>query len=334
MKMKKEFFAFLLVIFFASCKDQVDDTKLIPIASSDIELSYPTGIGTSGDEKYSLIGYGYDATGFCDTISVREKVLASFPASNLYLDYPNSASPTLISGGTFKELSDKINMPYIVTGSGEVLTKHLQSLMKLANISDLANSTYAFTYYALTATYVHCGFYPEEDMQQYLSSGFKNDIVNFSAENLVSKYGTHVLMDVFCGSKFEALYLCKRNLPNDRDICENQFYKRMQQFVGGMPFIIRETIPNAKNDFLDEKMIYNSMGSRNKICGIINATDYNPDSIRVDISSIFSAENIRPQFVTIGPRGMLPLYELINNENKKEEVKAYIENYISSKAIR
>jgi hypothetical protein len=30
---------------------------------------------------------------------------------------------------------------------------------------------------------------------------------------------------------------------------------------------------------------------------------------------------------------MLPLYELIHNENKKEEVKTYIENYISSKAI-
>jgi hypothetical protein len=334
MKMKKEFFTLLLVILFASCKDQVDKTELQPIPSSAFELTYPSGIGTSGDKTYGLIGYGYDATGFCDTISVKTKVLASFPTSGLYLDHPNTTFPTLVSGATFKELSDKINIPYIITGSGEILTKHLQSLMKLANKSDLVNSTYACTYYALTAIYVHCGFYPENDMQQYLSSEFKDDIVNLSAEKLVSKYGTHVLMDVFLGSKFEALYLCKYNLPIGGDGCEKQFYKRMKQFIGGTAgIIIRETDSNAKNAFMDEKLIYNTMGSSKKLCGLINATDYNPDSIRININSTFSKENIKTQFITIGPRGILPLYELINVENKKQEVKAYIENYMSSKAI-
>lgn len=332
MKLKTQIALLLIATLFASCNDQDEKKELQPLASSAIELSYPSGIGTSGDEKYGLIGYGYDATGFCDTISVKTKVLANFPNSSIYLDYPTSAFPTLVSGGTFKELSDKINIPYMVNGSGEILTKHLQSLMKLANKSDLVNSTYEFTYYAITANYAHYGINQVIDMQQYLTSEFKDDIVNLSYENIVSKYGTHVLMDVFLGSKFEVLYLCKKNLQVVGGVCENQFYSRMNQFVGGTPFIFREIYPNSKNAFIDEKLIYNTMGTSKKLCGVINATDYNPDSVRINLKSAFSEENIKNQFITIAPRGIIPLYELINVENKKQELKAYIENYMNSKS--
>jgi len=332
MEMKKEFLRLIIGVLIISCKDQVDNNELIPIASSSIELSYPAGTGTSGDVKYGLIGYGFDATGFCDTISVKTKVLGSYPTYNLYLDHPNSAFPTLVSGGNLKELTDRINIPNMVTGSGEVLIKHLQSLMKLANKSDIDYSNYAFTYYAFTGTYEHCVFYPENDMQNYLSSEFKDDIVNLSSENIVSKYGTHVIIDVFLGIKFEALYFCKNTLPIGGDECEKQFFNRMKQFVGGTPFIIRETNPNTKNTFIDEKLIYNTMGSSEKLCGIINTTDYNPDSVHININSTFSDENIKTQFISIGPRGLLPIYELITVENKKQELKAYVENYMLSKA--
>ena len=331
--MKKEFLFLLLVIIFASCNDQVDKPELKPLASTAIEFTYPSGIGTSGDTINGLLGYGYDASGLCDTISVKAKVFATLPIYGLYLDHPNSTFPTLVSGNTFDELLTKIRNPNIIRGSGEVLTQHLKSLMKLAKVSDSINSNYAYTYYACTYINLHRSFYPEADNQPYLSSDFKNDIVALTANEIVSKYGTHVITNLFNGTKFEVLYRCKFSSPTNGTVCEDLFYNRMKEFMGGIFGIYKENDTNTKHFQTGEQLIYNSIGSRKKISGIINTTDYNPDSIRLNISSIFDKENIKTQFVTISSDGILPIYELINDETKKQEVKLYIEKYITSKTI-
>ncbi len=332
--MKKEFLLLLLVLLlFASCIDQVDKPELQPLASSAIEFTYPSSIGTSGDAINGLLGYGYDATGLCDTISVKAKVFATLPVYGLYLSHPSSTFPTLVSGGTFDELSTKINHPYIITGSGEVLTQHLKSLMKLANVSDSINSNYAYTYYACTYINLHLKFYTDADNQQYLSLDFKNDVVSLTAKEIVSKYGTHVITDLFNGTKFEVLYRCKFSSPTNGAVCENLFYNRMKEFTGGIFGIYKESDTNTKHYQTDEQLIYNSIGSRKKISGIINTTDYNPDSIQLNIGSIFDKENIKTQFVTIGSDGILPIYKLINDETKKQEVKVYIEKYMTTKTV-
>ena len=74
-----------------------------------------------------------------------------------------------------------------------------------------------------------------------------------------------------------------------------------------------------------EKLICNSIGSLHKISTCISATDHNPDSISIDLTSVFSAENFRPALIQIDENGLLPIYELINDETKKAEVKEYIE---------
>lgn len=333
MKMKKEFLLLFLVLIFAACNDQVDKTDLQPLASTAIELTYPSGIGTSGDTINGLLGYGYDASGLCDTISVKAKVFATLPIYGLYLDHPNSTFPTLVSGSTFNELLTKIRNPYIIRGSGEILTQHLKSLMKLANVSDSINSNYAYTYYACTYINLHRSFYPDADNQRYLSSDFKNDIVTLTANEIVSKYGTHVITNLFNGTKFEVLYRCKFSSPTNGTVCEDLFYNRMKEFMGGIFGIYKEIDTNTKHFQSGEQLIYNSIGSRKKISGIINVTDYNPDSIRLNIGSIFDKENIKTQFVTIGSDGILPIYELINDETKKQEVKLYIEKYMPTKTI-
>lgn len=329
--MKKLISLLLLLSLLVSCNgpiDNPDNSQQTP--STIIELTYPTGIGTSGDTIKGLLGYGYDITGFCDTISVKAKVFDSLPSGNIYLDHPNSTFPTLVNGGSFEELLNKINYPNIITGSGEALTQHLKSLLKLAD-KDSIDYNYAFTYYAITWINLHRAFFTVSDNQQYLTSDFKKDVVTLTPEELVSKYGTHVLTDLFSGTKFEVLYRCKLGNLTSGDACENLFYNRMKEFVGGTPGIYKDINTNTKYSQKDEQLIYNSIGSRKKLCGVINATDDNPDSIRLDVNSVFDDNNIKTQFITIGPDGILPIYELINDATKKQEVKTYIENYMSVK---
>lgn len=318
----------LIVFVLLSCKKETIEKPLLP--STEIHLTYPQGIGSSGDGPTALLGYGYDATGLRDTISVKAKVVATFPANLLCIDYPNSAFSTTLSASNFMELSEKVNDKY---NGSTLFSKHLEALLKLANKSEVINDNYAFTYYSLTGYTEHLSFYPEIDWSANLHPQFKQDIINLKAQQIVEKYGTHVLNDIFMGYRFEILYFCKSgmDLPLLASACENQCYTRMKQFMGGIPMVITE----SKSDFVtpptNETMIYNNLGSTKKMCGLINITDYNPDSIRLDLISPLKNENIKYQFISVGSRGLLPLYEFIQDETKKLEVKAYIDQLIMEK---
>jgi len=331
--MKKTIALLLLLSILVSCYDQSDktelQTELQTSPSTSINLIYPSGSGYSGDSINGLLGYGYDATGFCDTISVRAKIFDSLP--DYSFGYPSTTFPTLINGSSFEDLINNIDSRY-TEESGVALTQHLESLMRLAFKSDSIDSGYAYTYYSISYyNSVRGMFIIESEYQKYLSTNFKNDVVSLSPKELISKYGTHVLTDVFSGTKFEVLYRCKFGYQNSGSDCEQLFYNRMKEYIGGTFGIITDYSTNTKLSQTNEQFIYNSIGSSKKLCGVINATDYNPDSIRLNIQQIFN--NLKTQFISIGKDGILPIYELISDETKKQEVKTYIEKYMSAKTV-
>src|ERR1035437_5027261 len=157
MIMKKNCCLLLLLVFIvASCKN--NEPIVVPKnPTTSTALTYPMGIGSSGDSINGLLGYGYDAAGFCDTISVRAKVLESLPKGDISYDYPTESFSTLVSAASFTELTNKINNPNLLYESGTALISHLKSLLKLATKSDSINPTYAFTYYAFTFHNSHRG---------------------------------------------------------------------------------------------------------------------------------------------------------------------------------
>ena len=81
MRIRHLFMVLPLVALFVSCESAIDEKELPQVSSSLEEFKYPLGTGSSGDGVYGLLGYGYDATGFCDTVSVKAKVFAAFPPS-------------------------------------------------------------------------------------------------------------------------------------------------------------------------------------------------------------------------------------------------------------
>ena len=110
---------------------------------------------------------------------------------------------------------------------------------------------------------------------------------------------------------------------------EHSLYQRMKQFMGGI-WGIYVSDYESKSTNINEKMIYNSIGGNKKICGIINPTDFNPNKLFVDInSSIYRSSNL--QFLEIGKDDLIPLYVLIKDPVKKQELMTYIKHYIVSK---
>ncbi|NDP23006.1 MAG: hypothetical protein GZ091_18285 [Paludibacter sp.] len=325
--MKTYYFLFLLFLLFSCKEENVVETELPIPQSSLVELQYKTGSGNSSNEDTNLLGYGYDAIGFCDTISARAKVLdLTGSSNNIAIDNPNTAFPLLISGGSFANFSEKVNNVNIINSSPLALNSQIKSLFKLAFNSDSINPNDAFAYYAYTCIYSHFGLFVISNELKTTSS-FDNDVSSLTPKELISKYGTHVLTDVFLGSKIEVLYRC----VGDAESAEQGIYKRMNQFFGGTAGII--TINQASGHIAkDEQLIYNTIGSKLKMCGLINATDNNPDNIHKNLYSAFG-DNIEVQFMQIGKDGLLPLYEVIKDSSKKQEIKDYIEKYMSTTTI-
>jgi len=324
--MKNYCFLFALLFLF-SCSDQIaPDSNQSTVSSSTELLEYPSGSGYAGDKVNGLLGYGYDATGLCDTISVRSKVFDSIPGTDIFFGYPRSVFSTSVSGGNFDELTEKINNKNIISESGTALESHIRSLMKLAFKTDSISVNDAFSYYATTYLASHRKYYYGSDIQNYLTAGFKKDITILSAEKLIAKYGTHIITDFYTGVKFEVLYKCKPDVSRSASAAEQGLYKRIKEYAGYVPGII-SIDESTKHSQTNEKLIYNTIGSSNKMFGLINATDYNPDSIHLNIKSVFSDTNMKVRFMAIGNDGIIPLYELIKDDAKKKEIKAYIEKY-------
>lgn len=316
----KTIFPMILFFLLFSCKKT--DT-LIP-KSTLTELEYPTNIGSSGDTLTSVLGYGYDATGICDTFSVRAKILNLNQSGELVTGKFRTGSTELLSGYNFSAfLNDLDKYPNKLSEPKIAILSHIRSLLKLAYKSDIIDINYSYAYYSQKYLYSGSHYYINYlELDSEITSNFKSDIKILSPEKIVQKYGTHVLTDAVIGTKFEILYRCDLT-SYDVEVVEQGLYKRMNQYFGATSGTIKSENNTPKN----EQLIYNSIGSKTKLFGIINATDYNPDNIHFNIDSIFG-NNMKFQFISIGKDGLVPIYDLIQDSTKKLELKNYIDLYI------
>jgi len=327
---KKSSFLFVFLLLITACNDRQKETEFQPSATTKIDLIYPKGMGNSGDKAKGLIGYGYDATGLSDTISVKAKVLENYPSGDFMLGYPNSSFPEMVSANNLKELAGKLTGEFgLDEEDGTSLLGHIKSLIKLATKSDSIDTKSAWVYYAAKTCTFQSYLYYSSRINDCVTQDFKKDVIALTAKALVEKYGTHVLNGFYNGSKFEVLYRYKDDSYFGETTANEYFQARMKEYVGGTPFYYQPGIkPTSTNIKSDELFIYNSIGFSKNICGAIKSTNFNPDSIKLNIAQLFKPENYKPQFTSVSKNGLIPLYELINDAARKQEVKAYIDKYM------
>lgn len=322
----KTYYFLVALLLLVSCKNEIEENNELPIPQSSlVELQYKTASGNSSNEVTNLLGYGYDAKGFCDSTSARAKILDLTDANgDIYMGNPNTTSSLLFGEKSYASFLEKVNNVDITLNDPIALSSHIKSLFKLAFNSDSINPTDAFAYFSSTCYYAHYALFVINDRVK-TTSGFDIDVSSLTPKELISKYGTHVLTNIYLGSKVEVLY---RSDGGSAESAEQAIYRRVNQFLGGTAGIILYD-PLVKYNAKNEQLIYNTIGSKLKMCGLINATDNNPDNIHKNIYAAFG-DNIDIQFMQIGEDGLLPLYEVIKDSTKKQELKKYIEKYMSA----
>lgn len=234
----KKLLCFLLIASLWSCKRQND---IKPIQST-----LPTGLSRplfAADGVYDVLGYGIDATRdplnpnsvslspIIDVTAFATAYASQLPSylsqnnvavggSNFYsgytaLDYSTSLTQTkgfnVGTGNISLEGATNANTTTATTGAKTSSSFFTASFSK--NSSDQTTNAYSSRYsYASAEVYqrirrwAFTGSTTTTMLMNYLTPAFLNDVNTLSADALVARYGTHVLLDISIGGVLKFNY--------------------------------------------------------------------------------------------------------------------------------
>lgn len=342
-QMKRTILALAFMATLAACKKNPDETpnpspeeKLSPDiaftvngATKEPQLLYPPS------ETFNYLGFGYDVTDkFNDETSVRASVvdIPAYDASASYMvniARGTEGSWTTIQAENAADLSAKFSRLYEATDGLKLFGNTIDKFPG----SDITDKKYVYGYYSYYMIWKRYNFWDDQKrVNNFLTADFKRDITLLSAQQLVEKYGTHVLINIKIGSKFDVLYQAEApdNGRRGAIIMEGLRYTLKRTF--GLPTgYLDEPKLRDLNDNASAKIYYRSTG------GDINKLKPETINNRVILNLnnwVASTTEDKARFIGASDDGLVPIYNFINDSVKKAEVKAYIEQYFAAKAVK
>jgi hypothetical protein len=187
-----------------------------------------------------------------------------------------------------------------------------------------------YSYYMIRKRYAV--FY-QEALKSYLTAQFKRDISSLNAQELIHKYGTHILTGVKIGAKFDVIYqaVVPDDALNREEISIEGFRYAMSKTFGLITGYLDD--PNLKNLNANSsaQIYYSAFGGnfRELKTEIVN------NRLILNINN-WKASTTEDKAKFIGPldKGLEPLYDFIDDAGKRELVKTYIKQYCADKAVR
>ncbi|AOM78808.1 MAC/perforin domain-containing protein [Pedobacter steynii] len=350
--MKKQTKMACLILAFAAivsgCKK--NDT----INSDSGILSKSKGQLSAGDGKWDLLGYGVDVTGdLLDASSISD--VAIFDMPRFELDYRNRLdsygttenSQEFYGGASaldyVKDVSKKKNFKVGGNVSIDTTTKFTGSLER--NTSDQNIYTYStkFSYatFEVQQRIKRLRFTGDATLDllmQYLTPEFVNNIATQSADDLVRRYGTHVMMDISIGGRLRFNY-------SGAIINESNLEKKTRTTKAGLGFTVLKAIGiNIDGEITKDEMTKAATESRNKQYKLkFYGGSTSGRNISFDTNGNTS-ENINfgswEQSITdrnaalLDVHNSLFLYDFIADPVKKAAVKVAVEKHIKDNQIK
>ncbi len=207
-------FGFILAICY-SCSELEDF-----LIDSTSVVSWTTMTRAAGDEKFDVVGYGYDVTNeYLHPLSVKGPVLnvekykqdhsgrlesgtASYGHDRMYYGYSSADYVKNITTETkatytmsYGNEKDTVFFSNTITNNAYLKTEYSYS------------SKYSFASLDLVRNLKHIYFNDEiSRLSQYLSDSFKEDLERLSPNRIVERYGTHVLTDIIIGGRYKLIF--------------------------------------------------------------------------------------------------------------------------------
>lgn len=295
--------------------------------------------GYPGDRLYDALGNGYDVTGrFANSESSRLQVL---DIEKFVREDQNS----LYQNNNVEEFFDYTIAEDISSYSSELAQKYTATagftkLFKAeANASFMSKDSFSTKYAHASVSKIikqkNLRLYSTiaNLRDNYLTDKFKSDLATLSASEIIQRYGTHVLIDISLGAKFDINYQTETNSTNRSESVKAGLVVNGMFKIFGMSAQIDTKKEEANSNF-NQTLRYNSVGGDGTKSLIGNLTLDN-SAITLSIANwqnSCSADNAA--LIKIGKDGLVPLEDLISSPEKSAEIKAYIRKYLADNEIK
>lgn len=323
----------------SSCKKSAPVVPVIPTEENFVEPDIDVtvikpGLEKHGSADYDVLGYGYDETEGHDRIeAVRVPVIdinlltANFPW--LPSIYPGSSGWGDVSLGADAAAFVK-DATY---GIGKYLPA--KSVTAYFPEKDALSKKYVYgsSSYTLTRRTLWIAS-PGSQLKNCVTAAFRKDLTTMDAPALVEKYGTHILTKINVGVKITAIYQAKTTSKDPSAAVKSGLMYSVKTVLGGLP-VFSDDSGLERRTISSPRMIVEVVGGDvNTVNPII--VKGTPKVVLNDWNKSYTADNAKFVGVVKGDDGtqIIPIYEVVDDPVKRDELKTYIENYLSSKQLR
>lgn len=356
--MKKPLLFLVIVTMLWSCKRQND---LQPTNNATSKNNGKLQTRSLGDGKWDALGYGLDVTrDLLDINSVSDAPI--FDMNRFAVDYPSrinvitttEGSENYFSGATaydyLKDITTKqsfdangTNTPKI-EGAKSDGSQNLWTGSLSKNNSDQNKTTYSNRYSYATFEEVQrvkkiqfTGDVSTSLLMNYLTPEFTNNVATMSADALVARYGTHIMLDISIGGRLRFNY-------SGSIVTESNYTQKASAVKAGMGFGLlkiigvninadksTEEVNQITTETRDKQYSAKFYGGTNSGRSVSIDKDGNT-SETINIASWQQSVNVNnAALIDVGKA--LFLYDFITDPTKKAAVKAAVEKHIKDSQI-
>lgn len=320
---------------FSNCK------KSETIDEKGLNNKHNTLAGNGRDGKNDLLGYGYNVLGEFGNASAATRPvidvdrLRAEHQTRVIWDASTETKGYLTAGSNAESYLKKITARLSTTFGYQFLGMSLFKATITANYSnnDVFSSKYIYSNYYLKVQQRRVKLNTlNEVLQSYLDPEFVSYVNTQTPEAVVNRYGTHVLADIILGGKLDVTYQ-SQTTKSDKTHASSAGIDLNVKKIFNLNVGYTYDANDVKENF-DQTLHYATIGgdpTKSLIGDIVvgNASNPNPTPT-VNISAWQSSctpEN--SVLIDIAPDGLLPIWELVADQVKKEQIKNVAEKYIS-----
>ena len=306
---------------------EIDEVPKVEISVSSLNNT-PNSTDQEDDATYSFLGYGYDITDkYASAGSVRGRVIDMplFVANNsnafVRLNSTMGFSMT-VNGISAKDFSSKLSEKYDASNGLNVFKS---TLVGSFPENDALSKKYGYGYFSDIFIRRLLRIQRLKGINS-LTATFTEDVKTLTAEQLVKKYGTHILIGIQIGSRINAIYQSEVPDNSERKLAVSEgFHYAIKKVIGLFTGNLDPLNVKALNTNSAVKLKYEVIGGDPR-----KIKEFDLAGItRVDINDWLKSDTeANYKFIDFEKDGVIPLHDLITDSAKKAAVKEFVTKYI------
>lgn len=341
----------IMVSFFIGCEKGTSNEPLTdpdpeivePEIEEPIKLKFEVknlvgdiATETEGYGELNFLGFGYDVTGkYSHRSSVKEAIINT-PVFGQ--DYPSRLDVRLSREGSFKTAhgADSEDFTKLLADETADINYFRGSIVHPFPDTDPNANQYVYGLYDSYIRHKRLRIFrnPGESLLiRYLTANFQTDSKSLEPAELVKKYGTHVLLSLYTGAKLSLDYQAEYTGNRDRrDAVSNTFHVGLDECFGLFSGRFYPSDSTTLKDVVDPVIAFEAIGGDPSTIVVDNSLGYNPKVSISEWSKSVNEDNHRFVYID-GLDNLLPISELIEDTEKKQQVETFINDYIKANAV-